>query len=103
MREKRTDDPAEDLLNELRTDIGEDRRRLSDVLDKLIKAAGDDPDRIIAVAETVAKVGDALTKQNALRVSALKALAKMNLRDLDDEEDPFSDIGAAFNIQEREN
>lgn len=104
MREKKTDDPIEGLLEELRTDISHDRDRLSGVLDKLIRAAGEDPDRIIVVAETVAKIGDSLTKQNHLRVDALKALAKRNLRpDDDDDLDPFSDIGGPFDSRGREN
>lgn len=104
MREKKTEDPIEELLEELREDISTDRERLSGVLDKLIKAAGEDPDRIVAVAETVAKIGDSLTKQNHLRVDALKALAKRNLRpEQDDDADPFSDIGHAFDARGREN
>lgn len=99
MRErKKSDDQIETLLEELREDISSDRRRLSGVLDKLIKACEADPTLSIAVAETVAKLGDSLTKQNHLRVDAIKALARRNNRPRDEDEnaDPFDEIGIPF-------
>lgn len=92
-----SDDPIEQLLNSLKRDIEDDRAKLSGVLDKLIQFGKDDADRMVAVAETVAKIGDSLTKQNHLRVDAIKALSRRNMRPENDrEDDPFDDIGSAF-------
>lgn len=97
-------DPIETLLNSLKADIEEDRKKLSDVMDDLIKIGKVDPDRMVAVAETVAKIGDSLTKQNHLRVDAIKALARRNLRDEEkQDDDPFDDIGSAFAMTNTEN
>jgi hypothetical protein len=104
MQEKKSD-PVENLLQDLKTDIESDRKKLTEVLDDLIKYGKTDPDRMVVVAETVAKIGDSLTKQNHLRVDAIKALARRNLREDDKgDDDPFNDIGSAFAItKETEN
>lgn len=103
MTEKKTDDPIDKLLDDLSSDIKADRDRLSGVLDALITFGKQDPDRMIAIAETVAKIGDSLTKQNHLRVDAIKAISRRSPKGDDERSSPFDDIGNAFSTLETEN
>lgn len=105
MQGKKPEDPIEKLLRDLSSDIESDRQKLGGVLDKLIEYGKTDPDRMVVVAETVAKIGDSLTKQNHLRVDAIKALSRRNLREEkdDSDDDPFDDIGTPFSARSHEN
>lgn len=104
MQGKKPEDPIDGLLTSLKNDIESDRKKLSEVLDKLIEFGKTDQHNMVAVAETVAKIGDSLTKQNHLRVDAIKALARRNFREDDKpEDDAFDDIGSPFSGVGREN
>ncbi len=98
MAEKSDDGIVEDILERIDGSIRHDRERLSEILDKLISVAADDADRTLAVAEAVAKIADAMTKQNHLRIESAKIVAKRSGKK-DDGQDAFDDIGRPFEVE----
>ena len=80
-------------VDEILDNVGEDRTRLSNFLDKLISQHGDQP---AGIAEYVAKIAAELSRQNQVKVNTVKALGKA-LDQPDEEDDDFSDeIGRPF-------
>lgn len=109
MPARKTDEDTEEqvvdqMVRDLSADIKSDREKLTKVLDRLVKVIdGNEGLEAIAVAESVAKLGDSLTKQNHLRVEALKILAKRKPKEEDPDADAFDDIGSAFDFNRSEN
>ena len=108
MPARKTDDETDQvdkMVRDLSQAIDNDRQKLTKVLDKLVTYAdGHEGVEAIAVAESVAKLADSLTKQNHLKVEALKILAKKrSSSEGERDEDPFDDIGGAFEFDRREN
>ena len=86
---KKDEDDVGKLVEELIADVADDRDRLSDFLDRLLSSETADP-------EHVAKIAAELTKQNAVKMATIKALAK-NIPVQDDEDNDFTDeIGRPF-------
>lgn len=85
-----------DLVEEVISDVGDDRDRLSDFLDKLISEHGDQP---AGIAEYVAKIAAELTRQNQVKVATIKALGKA-LPSEEDDENYADDIGRPFPEEE---
>lgn len=95
-----------------------DPRDLTVEVDRLIKEVGDDRDillkflegliseydgeKAVGIAEYVAKLADALTRQHQVKAAVVKALAKANpASDDDDELDELHDkIGLPFKVEE---
>jgi hypothetical protein len=90
---------ADDLADELLKNIDEDRERLSKFFDLLLSVDADTH----MIAEQVAKLAEALTRQNSLRIEAIKAKLKSRGDDsaMDDEE-TFDGIGSPFAREEEE-
>lgn len=91
----------EQLLAALKKKIEEDRQRLSGFLTKLISSvdAVDDPLTVISAADSVAKIGDTLTRQNHLTIEALKVLSKKDPKGKT-EDDIFSEVGRPFSLED---
>ena len=90
-----------DLVSDLIADVGADRDRLVSFLDSLISQYNGD--QSVGIAEYVAKLADALTRQHAIKAGTIKALLskkigtdeeQMDLDELSDE------IGKPFEIEE---
>lgn len=64
----------EQLVEDLTKDVNEDRDVLVNFLKDMI--SNYDKDQYVGIAEYVAKLADALTRQNQVRVSTLKTIAK---------------------------
>lgn len=94
-----------------------DPRDLAVEVDRLIKEVGDDRDillkflegliseydgeKAVGIAEYVAKLADALTRQHQVKAAVVKTLAKANPSDEDDELDELNDkIGLPFKVEE---
>jgi hypothetical protein len=87
------DDLAEQV-DEILDNVGEDRTRLSNFLDKLLAEHGDQP---AGIAEYVAKIAAELSRQNQVKVNTVKALGKALSEPSDDDEEDMSDeIGRPF-------
>ncbi len=81
---KKDDGELAAVVKDLLENVGEDRDKLSDFIDKLLAEHGDQP---AGIAEYIAKLMDASTRQNAVKVSLIKTLVKnMPSSDQDDEE-----------------
>ena len=63
-----------ELVDGLITEVGDDRQRLVKFLDNLISQY--DGDQAVGIAEYVAKLVDALTRQHQVKAATIKALAK---------------------------
>lgn len=86
-------DELADLVNEILDNVGDDRERISDFLDKLINS-GESP---LLIAEYVAKIAAELTKQNQVKANTVKALSKALSQDPDEmDEDLADEIGRPF-------
>ena len=85
------------MADELVSDENADRERLSDFFDKLL-LVGMEGDNAVAVAEYVAKIAEAMTRQNSMRLNTIKALKKeIPSEDQDVEDaDTFEEIGRPF-------
>ena len=102
MAKKKKSDKKElgDLVGELIAEVGVDRDRLTKFLDKLI--AQYDGDKAVGIAEYVAKLVDALTRQHQIKASTIKTLAsKKSDDDIELELDEISkEIGMPFEDQD---
>lgn len=92
---KTDDDDIEQEADELLEDIQNDRTRLSDFFDRVLQI-----EDTTIVAEAVARIADSLTKQNTLRINALKTLIKKRNVTDDDEDGVFDEIGRPFSAEE---
>lgn len=93
---KRNDD-VDDLTDDLIDNLDEDRLRLTSFFDKLL---GMDSDTHM-IAEQVAKLSDALTRQSALRMEAIKAKLKARpAGESADNDESFDEIGRPFTVEE---
>ncbi len=95
MGKKNDEDKLGELVAELIADVGSDRERLSDFLDRILAMDGTDP-------EHVAKIAAELTRQNHVKVATIKALGKNLLTDdgADDNDDIVEEIGRPFPEEE---
>lgn len=79
-------------------EVGEDRERLVNFLEGLISEYGGE--KSVGIAEYVAKIADALTRQHQVKASVVKSLTKVTT---DDEDDDFGDvqnqIGMPFKVE----
>ena len=94
--EKRKDERRlAEVVDDLITDIGDDRGRLTDFLDRLIEEY---PDGRVGIAEYVAKLMDAATRQHQVKAAIVKSLAKaLPENDPEAEQEEFSkEIGMPF-------
>jgi hypothetical protein len=84
------------VVDDLIKDVGEDRDRLVEFLESLISNYGGE--QSVGIAEYVAKLADALTRQNQIRVATIKALAKATPKDDSEEEmeEIHKEIGLPF-------
>lgn len=90
---KKNDDTDDGIVEGLLNDIANDRNRLSKYFDTLLQQAGSD----IICADQVAKVAEALTRQNHLRIDVIKAKIKSHAAGADDRDtETFDDIGKPF-------
>ena len=99
MAKKKKADPRdlEAVVKKLIEDVGDDRERLVSFTEGLI--ATYDGEKAVGIAEYVAKLADALTKQHAITASLVKSLAKAapNESDGSDDFDNIQDqIGMPF-------
>ncbi len=95
-KKKKADSGQEQLskiVEDLIADVGDDRLRLSNFLDKLLSEYSDSSG---GIAEHVAKLADALTKQHQIRVSTMKQFAESI--DHDDGDDEMDDDEIAKSI-----
>ena len=83
---KKKDDSKnlDEIIDHLLDDVGEDRERLTNFLDTLI--SNHDGEGAVGIAEYVAKLVDALTRQHQVRAVAAKVLSK-SVTDDDGESD----------------
>ncbi len=84
-KKKKGDEGLEKIVEDLLKDVGDDRSVLESFLKEMI--ASYNPDQYVGIAEYVAKLADAMTKQNQVRAAAAKALLKKNEGASDDETD----------------
>lgn len=84
------------VVDDLIKDVGEDRDRLVEFLENLISNYSGE--QSVGIAEYVAKLADALTRQNQVRVATIKALAKTPPKDDSEEEmeEIHKEIGLPF-------
>lgn len=77
--------------------VAHDRERLSNYLNKLIESVEQtgDPLTVIGSADAIAKIGEALTRQNHLTIESMKVLARRP-GTKQDHSDLESDIGLPF-------
>lgn len=75
---KKDDDSQtyEELAERLKSNLDEDRSRLSEFLSRLIRVVSEDDDRVIIAADAVAKISNALTQQTHLSIDVMKIVAK---------------------------
>lgn len=100
-------DPLAEKLNEIVKSIEQDRTRLSDYLDTLISTvktiASEEDGKMIVVssADSIAKIGDSLMKNNQLRATVVKSIVDRLSADEEKEDDLDSnkvarEIGGPF-------
>lgn len=101
---KKTEDPIDEIVDDLQTKLNADRDRVSDYLTKLIGdvTTVNDPLTTIAAADAVAKLANALTQQNNLRVEAMKSLVRRGTKRSTDDEGVFEEIGRPFDDEGEE-
>lgn len=88
-------------VDRLIKEVGDDRDILLKFLEGLISEY--DGEKAVGIAEYVAKLADALTRQHQVKAAVVKALAKANpsSSDEDDELDEINDaIGLPFKVEE---
>ena len=88
-KQKKDDDTLSDIVDKLIDDVGDDRDRLISFLDDLLTEHKDQP---AGIAEYVAKLIDASTKQHQVKVSMLKALSKNAPTAADEDADELDEI-----------
>lgn len=88
MGKKNDSEDLEKVVSKLIKDVGEDRGLLLDFLKNLIESY--QGEQAVGVAEYVAKLADALTRQNQVRVATIKALAKS--QPIDDEQGELDEL-----------
>lgn len=87
-------DELAEKVDEILGNVGEDRTRLSNFLDKLLSEHGDQP---AGIAEFVAKIAAELSRQNQVQVNTVKALGKALSTPTEDDDDDIQDeIGRPF-------
>lgn len=87
-------------VDKLIKDVGEDRDVLVKFLKDLISEY--DGEKAVGIAEYVAKLADALTRQNQVRVATIKAAAKQAPEEIDDDLDEIADgIGMPFKVEDQ--
>ena len=92
-----------ELADELIADESFDRERLSRFFDRLLDAAAT-VEESVGIAEYVAKISDAMTKQNTTRLNTIKALKKsVAAEDDSDDVEAFDEIGRPFEEDHGEN
>ena len=91
---KKDDSELARIVRELTDDVNADRDRLTEFVDGLISDY--QGERAAGIAEYVAKLSEALTRQNQVKVAALKALVKAASSEDDDDDDFSHEIGPAF-------
>lgn len=97
MKRDKSAETYEDLAEKLKSNLDDDRTRLSDYLTRLISAISQDEERIIIAADAVAKISDSLTKQTHLSIDVMKIVAKARTQGGDDGIDPIDEeIGRPF-------
>jgi hypothetical protein len=84
----------QEVVDRLLEDVGDDRDSVKTFLDGLI--ANYPGDQSVGIAEYVAKLADALTRQHQVRASAVKALAKSLPED--DGEDDLDEINRTIGL-----
>lgn len=86
----------EKVVNDLVKDVGDDRDRLVEFLENLISSYTGE--QSVGIAEYVAKLADALTRQNQVRVATIKTLVKNQPADDDTSEidEIHKEIGLPF-------
>lgn len=99
MAKKKKKEQLNNEVDNFINDINEDRERLTQFIDKLLQEHSDQP---AGIAEYIAKLMDASTKQLQTRASMIKAIAKETDTDADEASEmndiakeigmPFSDI-----------
>ena len=83
---------VEDLVN----DVNVDRERIVEFTDRLISDYGEEG-QSAGIAEYVAKLTEAMTRQHHVKVATIKALAKsLEGGEPEEDEDLSSEIGPAF-------
>ena len=98
-KKKDEDRKLSEVVNELIADVGDDRDRLVSFTEKLISEYDDAP---ATVAEYVAKLTDAATRQLQIKVAMVKALSKHGGEESDgpDADEIASEIGLPFPDEE---
>lgn len=89
------------IVDELISEVGSDRDRLVKFIDNLISDY--DGEKAVGIAEYVAKLADAMTRQHQVKTSVVKALAKSNPGDEEDSsdfEEIQKEIGLPFKVEE---
>lgn len=101
MAKKEDLEKIEQLAEDLISDESVDRARLSDFIDRLLTADRDPAE----IAEIVAKLFEASTRQSTARLNTLKALQKGSVDSEMDEDqaDTFDEIGRPFEEDHGEN
>lgn len=95
MGKKSEKDLLAEKVAKVLADAGDDRDRISKFLDDLINSVSGT--EVIGIAEYVSKIADALTRQNQLRVAALKVEQKAGAAVSDDDSDDIAgEIGLPF-------
>lgn len=96
---KKADQDLGSEVDLLIKEVGDDRDRLVKFLESLIKEY--EGEKAVGIAEYVAKLADALTRQHQVKASVVKALAKSNPSDDDNDLDELHDkIGLPFKAEE---
>lgn len=86
------------LVDKLISDVADDRERLTKFMDGLIDEY--DGEKAVGIAEYVAKLSDALTKQHQVKALAVKSLMKSLPEDDDGFDDINKEIGMPFKLEE---
>ena len=82
-KNKKSDVPdLSEVVDKLVAEVGDDRDRLVKFLNDLISEY--DGEKAVGIAEYVAKLADALTKQHQVKVAMLKTISKVDPKDDDD-------------------
>lgn len=101
-KKNKKSDPKDlgNVVDELISEVGEDRDRLVKFLDGLITEY--DGDKAVGIAEYVAKLADALTRQHQVKTAVVKALAKQAPEDDGDDEldEIHKEIGLPFKAED---